>query len=277
MAMDKDILKGKTIGFIGSGNLGEALIKGLIASKKVSPAKIIVADRHKERLLFIAETYNVKIFNENLEIVRLADIVILCVKPKDLRSALEEVAGDINREKLLISVAAGVTTDYIRDIIPHPASIVRAMPNTPALALEGATGLYAGGDISDPHRAFATAIFGAVGSVVEIESEVLMDVVTGLSGSGPAYIFLVIEALTDAGVKGGLSREDARKLSIQTVLGAARLARESRRPLGDLKEMVTSPGGTTIAGLAILEEHGLRTAIDKAVEGASKRARELSR
>lgn len=270
------MLTKKIIGFIGAGNMGEALIKGLLASKKITPAQIFVADKVKERLAYIAEHYEAKVFTKNFEVAKGADIIIIAVKPNDVKSALEEIGSDLNKDKLLISIAAGVTMDYIRQCLPHPVSLVRVMPNTPALVMEGAVGICPGQGVSKEDSAIAAAIFEAVGKVQIIENEELMDAVTGLSGSGPAYVFLILEALSDAGVRVGLSRKTANLLAIQTVLGSAKLALESGKHFGELKDMVTSPGGTTIAGLEKLEECGVRSAIIKAVEAATKRSKELS-
>ena len=270
------MLTKKTIGFIGAGNMGEALIKGLLASKKMNAGQILVADKVKERLAYITEHYEVKVFTKNFEVVKGADIIILAVKPNDMKSVLEEIGPDLHKDKLLISIAAGITMDFILQNLPHSIPLIRVMPNTPALVLEGAIGLCPGQTVSKEARDIAVAIFEAVGKVVVIENEELMDAVTGLSGSGPAYVFLFLEALSDAGVRVGLTRKTANLLATQTVLGAAKLALESGKHFGELKDMVTSPGGTTISGLEKLEEGSLRSTIIKAVEAATKRAKELS-
>ena len=270
------MLTKKTIGFIGAGNMGEALIKGLLASKKITPAQILVADKVKERLAYIAEYYEAKVFTKNFEVVKGADIIILAVKPNDVKSVLQEISSDLNKDKLLISITAGVTMDSILQCLPHSVPLIRVMPNTPAIVLEGAIGICLGQGVSKENRDSAVEIFEAVGKVEFIENEELMDAVTGLSGSGPAYVFLILEALSDAGVRVGLPRKTANLLAIQTVLGSAKLAMESGKHLGELKDMVTSPGGTTIAGLKKLEEGSIRATIIKAVEAATKRAKELS-
>jgi len=271
------MLTKKTIGLIGTGNLGEAIVHGLIQSEKVTPAQIIATDKREERLLYIAETYNVKVLNSNIEVVQMADIILLSVKPKDLQGVLREITPSIDKSKILVSTVAGVTTSFIRQNIPHSISVVRVMPNTAVLVMEGAIGLYAGDEVSLEEKKLAMAIFESVGIVVEVESENLMDAVTGLSGSGPAYIFLIIEAMVDEGVKMGLSREAARRLSMQTVLGAATMAIKSGKNLSELKEMVTSPGGTTIVGLEKLEECGVRSGISKAINAAANKAKEISK
>ena len=270
------MLTKKTIGFIGAGNMGEALIKGLLASKKITPAQILVADKVKERLAYIAEQYETKIFTKTFEVAKGADIIMLAVKPNDVKPALQEISSDLNKDKLLISITAGVTMDYILQCLPHSVPLIRVMPNTPVIVLEGAIGICLGQGVSKENRDSAVEIFEAVGKVEFIENEELMDAVTGLSGSGPAYVFLILEALSDAGVRVGLPRETANLLAIQTVLGSAKLAMESGKHLGELKDMVTSPGGTTIAGLKKLEEGSIGVTIIKAVEAATKRAKELS-
>ena len=270
------MLTKKTIGFIGAGNMGEALIKGLLASKKVTPGQILVTDKIKERLAYMAEHYEVKVFSKNFEVAKGAEIIILAIKPNDIKPVLQEIGSDLNKGKLLISIAAGITMDFILQNLSHAVPLIRVMPNTPALVLEGAIGICPSQGISKEDRDIATSIFEAVGKVVLIENEGLMDAVTGLSGSGPAYVFLILEALSDAGVSVGLPRKTANLLAIQTVFGSAKLAMESGRHLGELKDMVTSPGGTTIAGLEKLEDGGIRAAIMKAVEAATKRSKELS-
>lgn len=271
------MLTKKNIGFIGAGNMGEALIKGLLVSKKITSAQILIADKVKERLAYIAEHYGAKVFNKNFEVAKGADIIILAVKPADMKSALQEISSELNKEKLLISIAAGVTMNFILKCLPHHnVPLIRVMPNTPALVLEGAVGICPGQGVSIKDKDIAVAIFEAVGKVVIIENEGLMDAVTGLSGSGPAYIFLILEALSDAGVGVGLPRKTANILAIQTVFGSAKLAMESGKHFGELKDMVTSPGGTTIAGLEKLEEGGVKASIMKAVAAATRRSKELS-
>lgn len=271
------MFKGKTIGFIGAGNICEAIIKGLIASGKVTPAQIAASDRRGERLVSLAESYDIRIYNKNFEVVRSADIIILTIKPNDFDGVIKEVGPELVRGKLLISSMAGITTGYIKQAITHPLPVMRVMPNTPALIQEGAIGLYADPDASTEEKALALALFESVGKVVIVDDEPLLDGVTGLSGSGPAYFFLLLEAFIDAGVGTGLSHEQAQTLTLQTALGAVKLAMESPKDLRELREMVTSPGGTTLAGLKTLEECDVKSAIIKTVQAATKRAGELTR
>lgn len=268
----------KRIGFVGAGNMGEALIKGLLKSKRVNPDQVLASDRIKERCDYIAKNYGVRVFASNSEVVSGSDIVVLAVKSSDIKDVIKEIAGDISKDKLLITIAAGVSMDFLRENLPHPVPpIIRAMPNTPSLVMEGAVGIYLSQGISDADKDIAIKIFETVGRAVIVEKEEWMDAVTGLSGSGPAYMFLIMEALSDAGVKVGLPRNISNLLAIQTMLGSAKLALESKRHFGELKDMVTSPGGTTIAGLHALENGGLRGALMDAVEAATRRSEELGK
>lgn len=270
------MLKNKTIGFIGAGNMAEALINGLLTSHTVLPGAIIAGDRNLERLEVIAEGYKIKAVSSNIEVAAASDIIVLAVKPQDIASVLEGIR-EVVKEKLIISIAAGVKTGTISDMLMRPARIVRAMPNTPALVLSGATALFIGNGASRDDEKIAVTIFDAVGKTVVLKDEALMDAVTGLSGSGPAYVFIILEALADAGVRMGLPRETASLLANQTVFGAAKMVMEVNRHPAELKDMVASPGGTTIAGIKKLEEGRVRASLMEAVEAAALRSRELSK
>lgn len=267
-------LKGKKVGFIGAGNMGEALIKGLLAANVVPPEAIHASDARLERLKELDRRYGIQLAADNVEVVRQADVVILAVKPQIIAPVLKEVAPALTKRKLLISIAAGVSTARIRAVLGKDVRLIRVMPNTPALVLEGATAIAKADGLEPDDLAIAEEIFAAVGRVVVLDEE-LMDAVTGLSGSGPAYVAVVIESLADGGVKMGLDRITAMTLATQTVLGAARLLLETGLHPGALKDMVSSPGGTSIAGIAALEEGGIRTTFIKAVERATLRSREL--
>ncbi len=269
-------LKGKKVGFIGSGNMGEALIKGLTAANVVPGEMIWASDVRGDRLKEIAGTYGIKLAPDNLHLVREADVVIMAVKPQIMAPVLREIASVFSRRKLMISLAAGVSTESIRASLGKDGRLIRVMPNTPALVLEGVTAIAKAEGLEPEDMDVAGEIFSAVGRVVVLD-ESLMDAVTGLSGSGPAYVALVIESLADGGVKMGLDRITAMTLATQTVLGAAKLLLETRLHPGALKDMVSSPGGTSIAGVAALEEGGLRTTFIKAVERATQRSKELGR
>jgi len=263
----------KCIGFLGAGNMAEALIRGLLGAK-VSPKNILASGPRAARMETLRTQYGIQSHRNNLSIVQPADILVLAVKPQILSGVLTEIAPTININTLVISVAAGIPTRTIESALPEGVRVIRAMPNTPALVQAGATAISGGSHASETDLEIARFIFDAVGITVTL-AETQLDAVTGLSGSGPAYLFLILEALADAGVKVGLSRRNAQKLAAQTVMGSAKLLLETDEHPGKLKDMVTSPGGTAIAGLHTLEEGGLRTTLINAVESATKRAREL--
>ena len=264
----------RTIAFLGAGNMAEALIKGLLRAGTARPESLIATARRPERLEALGRTYGVRTTQDNLAAVREADVVVLAVKPQALDKVLVQVAPAAAPGKLFISVAAGVPIAALERRLGVGARIIRTMPNTPSLVGAGACALSPGEHASEEDLAVASRVFQSVGTTTVVD-ENLLDAVTGLSGSGPAYIFLIIEALSDAGVKVGLPRYTALKLAAQTVLGSAQLLIETSAHPGQLKDQVTSPGGTAIAGLHTLEAGGLRTTLINAVEAATRRAREL--
>jgi pyrroline-5-carboxylate reductase len=269
-------LKGKRVGFVGGGNMGEALIRGLLGANLV-PAELMAAtDVRTERTAQLTRQFGITAHDNNPRLVREADVVILAVKPQVMASVLAEIAPVVTARHLLISIAAGVATATIRAGLGKDARIIRVMPNTPALVLQGAAAIAGGAGAAPEDLAVAEEIFGAVGRVVVLD-EGAMDAVTGLSGSGPAYVAIVIESLADGGVRMGLDRATAMTLATQTVLGAAQLLLETGMHPGVLKDMVSSPGGTTIAGITALEEGGVRATFIRAVERATLRSRELGR
>jgi pyrroline-5-carboxylate reductase len=265
---------GKKIAFLGSGNMAEALVKGLLAAGTAARDEIVCAEPRAERREELHARHGVAVLPSNLEAVRQADILVLSVKPQVMDALLEEIAPAVDPRKLVVSIAAGVPIAAIARKLGAGARIVRTMPNTPALVGAGATALARGPHASDADLGQAVALFEAVGTAVVVE-ENLLDAVTGLSGSGPAFVFLAIEALADGGVKVGLPRHVAMALAAQTVVGAGRLVLETGDHPGKLKDQVTSPGGTTIAGVHALESAGFRAALIAAVEAATKRSREL--
>lgn len=269
---------GKKIVLLGAGNMAEALMKGLFRAKVAAPEEVLCTDRRGERLKELADRYKVRVSSDNRAFAKEADIVLLSVKPQAMNKLLEEIAPAVDDSKLVISIAAGVPIEAIERKLGHGRGmrIVRTMPNTPALVGAGATALSPGEHATEADLAQARALFDAVGKTAIVD-ETLLDAVTGLSGSGPAYIFLVIEALADAGVKVGLDRRTAQELAAQTVLGSAQLLIETGKHPGELKDQVTSPGGTAIAGLHTLEAGGLRTTLMNAVEAATKRSHELGK
>ncbi len=267
-------IKGKKVGFVGAGNMGEALIKGLVAANLVPREAIYASDPRRERLQALDKQYGIQLAADNAELISKTDVAILAVKPQIMASVLRQIAAAVTQRVLLISIAAGVSTATIRATLGKDARLIRVMPNTPALVLEGATAIAKADGLEPGDLETAEEIFAAVGKVVVL-GEDAMDAVTGLSGSGPAYVAVVIESLADGGVKVGLDRITAMTLATQTVLGAARLLLETGLHPGALKDMVSSPGGTSIAGIAALEEGGIRTTFIKAVERATHRSREL--
>ncbi len=269
------MLKNKKIGFVGSGNMGEALISGLVMSKATNPENIICSDINDDTLEEIQKKYGIKTTTSNIDVVEESEIIIYSVKPQILGQVLHETSHALDTSKLIISIAAGVPLAVIAAGLGKKLRLIRVMPNICAFVKESATAIAAGEYVQEGDVEIAKAIFDSVGISVFIRENVLMDAFTGLSGSGPAYIFMIVDAMADAGVKMGLSRKNARLLSTQTVLGAAKLLMESNEHPGQLKDRVTSPGGTAIAGIHTLEEGGLRTTIINAVESATNRSREL--
>jgi pyrroline-5-carboxylate reductase len=270
------IFASQSVGFIGAGNMAEALIRGLVRGGHVAPERILASAPRNERLDELRAGYGIAVTRDNREVAVASNILVLSVKPQILDKVLREIGEHVRVGTLVISIAAGVDTETIEEALAEGVRVVRAMPNTPALVGAGATAISAGRHASEDDLAAARAMFDAVGITVTLE-ESHLDAVTGLSGSGPAYIFLILEALSDAGVKVGLSRRNAQRLAAQTVMGSAKMLLETDEHVGRLKDMVTSPGGTAIAGLHTLEEGGLRTTLINAVETATKRARELGR
>ena len=269
------MLKDKKIGVIGTGNMGEALVSGLVSSGSSNPENIICTDVRENRLESVKEKYGVVTTKDNIEAVKASEIVIYAVKPQIIASVLSETASVLDMSKLIISIAAGVPLAAIESCLKKDLRLIRVMPNIAAFVKESASVLAAGKNASQDDIKLAMVIFDSMGKSIFIKENILMDAITGLSGSGPAYIFLIVDAMADAGVKVGLSREDALFLSIQTVLGSAKLLMESKEHPMRLKDMVTSPGGTAIAGIHTLEKGGLRTTLINAVEVATNRSREL--
>jgi pyrroline-5-carboxylate reductase len=265
---------GKKIAFLGTGNMGEALVKGLLRAGTASKEEIICAEVRAERRQEIADRYGVATTADNSAATEQADVVVLSVKPQSMDQLLDEIAPAIDHRKLVISIAAGVPIASIARKLGAGVRIVRTMPNTPALVGAGATALARGAHATEADLAQARALFQAVGVAVIVEEHHL-DAVTGLSGSGPAYVYLAIEALADGGVKVGLARPVAMALAAQTVMGAAKLVLESGEHPGRLKDQVTSPGGTAIAGIHALEQRCFRAALIEAVETATTRSHEL--
>ncbi len=267
-------MKTRRLGFLGAGNMSEALIKGLLHAKVLPPERILASDVKGDRLEHLHKVHGIRTTTDNHLLLRESDVLVLAVKPQAIDKVLTEVGADLRSDQLVVSVAAGVPIAALEARLPAGARVVRSMPNTPATVQAGAPAIAGGAHAREDDLRIARELFEAVGRVVVLD-EGLLDAVTGLSGSGPAYVMLIIEALADGGVKVGLHRDTALLLAAQTVFGSARLLLETGEHPGRLKDMVTSPGGTAIAGLHTLESGGLRKTLMDAVEVATRRAAEL--
>lgn len=264
------------ISFIGAGNMAFALIKGML-SKGIKAARIQVSDKSQERLNLVQSEWPLKTSTDNLTACERADIVILAVKPQVLDKVLEEIAPVLSEKKpLIISIAAGINVEKIKALTFDEAAIVRAMPNTPAMVQTGATGLFANSFVSEQQKAIASDLLSAVGLVKWVENEALIDSVTALSGSGPAYFFYLMESMIAAGKALGLDETTAKDLTLQTALGAAHLAITSGENPQQLRKNVTSPGGTTEAALNYLNSQNVSEDIQNALKAAQQRSIELS-
>ncbi|MBP1720129.1 MAG: Delta-1-pyrroline-5-carboxylate reductase [Deltaproteobacteria bacterium] len=264
----------KLMGIMGGGNMGEALIAGVIQSGLLTPREILFHEPRPERAKYLQEKFEVTPVASNSQLPSRASTLILAVKPQTVPEVLPEIGSLLTPHHLLISICAGVPLSYIRSFFPRPVRMVRAMPNTPALIQKGATALAPSPEARPEDISTAEGIFQAVGITVLVK-ESQMDAVTGLSGSGPAWVFAVIEALAAGGVKEGLSQDVALNLTTQTVLGAAHLIQATGKHPATLRDQVCTPGGTTMAGLYAMEEGGLRLALMNAVIAATKRSKEL--
>jgi pyrroline-5-carboxylate reductase len=263
----------QSIAFIGAGNMASALIEGLIAAGTCPAARIVATDVRGDAVAALSVRHGIDSASDNVSAARAADVIVLSTKPQVFPAILPELAPVIGRDKLVISIAAGVPIAVIESQLTS-ARVVRAMPNTPALVRAGATAIAAGAHASSADMDVAAAIFASVG-IVERVPEDALDAVTALSGSGPAYVFLMVEALAAAGVRVGLPESTAAALAAQTVFGAGKLLRESGEAPEALRRKVSSPGGTTVAGIERLEQRDFRGAVAQAVERATERGREL--
>ena len=268
------MLQGRRFACIGAGNMAEAMCGGLLGGGHVSAGQLMVSDILPGRLAHIREAYHIATADKNAEAAAWADMIVLAVEPQVLDEVLGEIAPVVDESKLVLSVAAGYPLARLQRYLPGTRRLVRAMPNTPSSIREGITALAYVAGLADEDVRTAKAVFDPIGKVVEV-AERALDAVTGLSGSGPAYVYVMIEALADGGVKMGLPRATAQLLAAQTVAGSARMVVESQDHPGLLKDRVASPGGTTIAGLHELERGRLRATLISAVESATKRSIEL--
>lgn len=271
-------LSGK-LGFIGGGRMAEALIQGILKSSIITPENILVIEPVAERREYLVKSYGVNTFDnrEDATVWSNSTTVILAVKPQIMRDVLQAAKKHVNESHLLLSIAAGIQTSFIdTNLSGCNCRIIRVMPNTPAFVLEAASAICVGPRATEKDMDTAIAIFNSIGQCIVLD-EKYFDAVTGLSGSGPAYVFTFIEALIDGGLKVGLNRSDAELLAMQTVLGSVKLAMSSGKHPAELRAMVTSPGGTTIAGLHELEAAGFSGTIMDAIEAATERSKELGR
>ncbi len=274
--MTVDGFADRKIGFIGAGNMAEALVKGLADSRRVNRQQIRASEPLAERRRFVATTYGIEVVADNRDLLAFADILVLAVKPQVAAEVLGEMAPLTGPDKLTISIVAGLTTAVMQKTLARGTRIIRTVPNTPVFVGEGMVAVADDGPALPEDYAVAEALFNPVARTA-LMPEKLMDAALGVSGSGPAYGFLMIEALSDGGVKMGLPRSTALTLAAQTLLGAAKMCLESGKHPGQLKDMVTSPAGTTIAALHRMEAAGVRAALIEAVEAAARRAEELGR
>jgi pyrroline-5-carboxylate reductase len=264
------------IGFIGCGRMATAIAQGLVKAGVVAPSQVTGSDPSPAMREAFSKTTGAPVVSENLALLTGSDVVVLAVKPQHMPAVLKEIAKGVEGRHLFVSVAAGVPLSAMTSALGQSTRIVRVMPNTPCLVGAGATAFSRGAKATDEDAALVERLFSTIGIAMEV-SEPLMDAVTGLSGSGPAYIFQVIEALSDGGVRSGLPRNVSTRLAAQTVLGAAKMVLDTGEHPAALKDGVASPGGTTIAGLHELERGALRGALINAVEAATRRSQELGR
>ncbi|MGG4496259.1 pyrroline-5-carboxylate reductase [Brevibacillus reuszeri] len=275
MSNQDKLCKAGRIGFLGAGSIVEAMLSGILKKGLLSPDRLLVSNRNnRERLKELADSYGVQYTQDKLEVARSSDILILAIKPKDAQEALRELRGVVHTGQLVISVVAGVSTTLIGEWLGVNCPIVRTMPNTSSAVGLSATGLAANPFVTEEQLQQATCLFEAIGTVYTVAEEEL-DIITGLSGSGPAYIYYLVEAMMAAGATAGLDREMARQLTLQTVIGAAQMLLETRADPAILRKQVTSPGGTTQAGLEVLEAYQFQQGVTAAILRASERSREM--
>ena len=264
------------LGFIGAGNMATAMVKGLIMSRLYTPDRLLASDPDESKIKAITGSFGLKGGSDNRALVRDSSIIILAVKPQVIREVLDGVKEEIRKDHLVISIAAGIPIQIIHSIIGADIPVVRVMPNTPALIQKGISALAPGKTVTQEHVETTRNIFNAIGETVLVQEE-MMNAVTALSGSGPGFLFRIMECFVEAGEEIGFDNETSRRLVIQTFLGATQLAGESGKTLSELRKMVTSPGGTTEAGLAVFEDRGLGAGIREVVEAAYHRGVELGK
>ena len=264
----------RRIAVLGAGKIGEAVISGLVSSGSREAGEIVATGRRRERLDQLAKTYGVETTTSNVDAVRSASFIVIAVKPQDLEDLLAEMGHAVRPEQTVLSIVAAIPTELIERHLSDHVPVVRAMPNTPVTVHEGMAGLAAGTYADEEHLAVAEEVFAQLGRSVRV-AEDYMDAITAVSGSGPAYFALLAESMIEAGILLGLARDVATDLVVQTMLGTAKLLRDERMHPVELREMVTSPGGTTIAAIRELEQAGVRAAFLNAIQAAMKRSQEL--
>ena len=266
----------KRIGFIGAGNMGGAILGGILKSKMIDREHITASVKSDKSLERVKNDFNIYVTKDSKEVAKNSDIIVVGVKPNTYDEILEEIKNEIDNEKIIVTIAAGKTIESVEKIIGSNKKIIRTMPNTPALVGEGMTSISPNKNISDEELSLVKSLFDALGKS-EIVDEKLIDAVIGASGSSPAYVFMFIEAMADAAVLSGMKREDAYKFASQSVLGAAKMVLETKKHPGELKDMVCSPGGTTIEAVKVLEENNFRGTVIKAVEACVNKSKEMSK
>lgn len=266
----------KMIGFIGSGNMGQAMIGGIVKSGLVESKSITVSDINEVKLQKISDKYGVKVTVDSTKLVEECDIIFLAVKPNVYNTVLSTIEKYVTPDKIIVSIAAGKSIESVEAILGCDKKIIRTMPNTPALVNEGMAGICRNKNVKDEELEFVKNIFESFGKA-EVIPEYLIDSVVGISGSSPAYVFMFIEALADAGVMGGMPRDKAYKFAAQAVLGSAKMVLELHKHPGELKDMVCSPAGTTIDAVATLEALGFRSAVIKATTDCIKKSKEMGK
>jgi pyrroline-5-carboxylate reductase len=279
---EKGINKGKVIvmdqkvGFIGCGKMAQAMIEGMIKSKIVQPGAIMASAVTDETLRSVKEKYDILVSRNNIEVAKHADILILAIKPNIHDAILNEIAEAVDEQKVIITIAAGISLEYIESFFQTKMKVVRAMPNTPSLVREGMSAICHNQQVNQNDLEKVLLLFNSFGRT-EVMFEELMDSIPAISGSSPAYVYMFIEALADGGVKQGIPRKQAYKLAAQAVLGAAKMVLETERHPGELKDDVCTPGGATIEAVATLEQENFRSAILTAMDQCTKKSKQLSK
>ncbi len=261
-------------GFIGCGNMATAMVRGILKAKKAMPGEIMVSRRHMAPLRALHKELGIQITTENREVAMFADVLFLAVKPQFYEETIAEIRDFIRKDQIIVTIAPGKTLDWLGEKFEKPVKLIRTMPNTPAMVGEGMMGMCAGELVTEEEFAMVQELCESFGKAEKV-TEQLMDVVTSVSGSAPAYVFMFIEAMADAAVADGMPRASAYKFAAQAVLGSAKMVLETGKHPGELKDMVCSPGGTTIEAVRVLEEKGLRSAVIEAMKACTKKSREM--